>query len=64
MPKPKQQKQDEALARNEAWAALDTLTKIDRLHRRRGFSQRQRERLMAPMVKRKKQIIADREATS
>ena len=40
----------EALERNAAWEALPTITKIDRLHHRRGFSQRQRNRLMAPMT--------------
>lgn len=40
----------EALARNAAWEALPTITKIDRLHHRRGFSKHQRNRLMAPMT--------------
>ena len=54
----------EALARNAAWDALPTITKIDRLHHRRGFSQRQRNRLMAPATTRIKAKIAARAAAA
>ena len=52
----------EALARNAAWEALSLVTKLDRLHHRRGFSQRQRNRLMAPTTTRIKAKAAARAA--
>lgn len=62
MPKPQVQKRAEANERNAAWAALDYVTKLDRLHRRPGFSKRQRDRIMAPLTAKKREIAAQREA--
>ena len=54
------ERQDEATERNAAWAALPWQTQLERLHRRPGFSKRQRDRIMAPLTDKKRQILAAR----
>jgi len=54
----------DALERNAAWAALDTITKIGRLHQRPGISKRQRDRLMAPTTTRIKKKLAAKAASA
>jgi hypothetical protein len=55
-------RQLEAKERNAAWAALHYTTQLDRLHRRPGFSRRQRERIMAPTTEKIREKAESRNA--